>query len=144
MTDDNIITERLDYRIALRPYDSEGGAGQSPDEWDHDGSGPISPPLDDIVVKDVEMFRMEDMGDHFWMCCYLTGIPEGAQHQRILVHGAPRPTLQRRTVHRRGGIRVPRRGLRATVMDTDYGRLVLLTLIVLVAGFAFAIWIAAT
>lgn len=29
-------------------------------------------------------------------------------------------------------------------MDTDYGRLVLLTLIVLVVGFAFAIWIAAT
>ena len=59
-----------EYRIALRPYDSEGGAGQSPDEWDHDGSGPISPPLDDIVVKDVSMFRMEDMGNHFWMACY--------------------------------------------------------------------------
>lgn len=28
---------------------------------------------DDIVVKDVEMFRAEDMGDFWWLCCYLPG-----------------------------------------------------------------------
>lgn len=29
--------------------------------------------LDDVVVKDVEMFRMERMDtDHVWLCCYLT------------------------------------------------------------------------
>jgi hypothetical protein len=69
-----------DYRIALRPYESNGGrGGQSPADWDHDGGGPVSPPLDDIVVNDVSMFRMEDMGDHFWMCCYLGG----TNHDRI-------------------------------------------------------------
>lgn len=44
------------YRIALRP--------------DHDGY------LDDVVVNDVECFRMEDMGDHWWLCCYLAGSEE--------------------------------------------------------------------
>lgn len=40
-----------DYQIALR-CDSLG--------------------LDDVVVKDVEMFRMERMDDsHVWLCCYL-------------------------------------------------------------------------
>lgn len=61
-----------DYRIALRPYTSEGGKGESPDEWDD----LLSPPLDDIVVRDVAMFRMEDMGDHFWMACYLDHGPD--------------------------------------------------------------------
>lgn len=65
-----------DYRIALRPYTSEGGRGQHPSEWDHNGGGPTSPPLDDIVVNDVSMFRMEDMGDYFWMSCYLAGSDE--------------------------------------------------------------------
>lgn len=41
------------YRIALRP--------------DQDGY------LDDVVVNDVSMFRMEDMGDWWWLCCYLAG-----------------------------------------------------------------------
>lgn len=46
-----------DYRIALRP--------------DHTGE------LDDVVVKDVEMFRMERMdADHIWLCCYLKGSEE--------------------------------------------------------------------
>jgi hypothetical protein len=40
-----------EYRIALRP--------------DHEGN------LDDVVVRDVMMFRMEDMGDWWWLCCYL-------------------------------------------------------------------------
>jgi hypothetical protein len=41
------------YRIALR----------------HDDLG-----LDDVVVKDVSMFRMERMDDdHVWLACYLTG-----------------------------------------------------------------------
>lgn len=41
-----------DYQIALR----------------HDSLG-----LDDVVVKDVEMFRMERMDtDYVWLCCYLT------------------------------------------------------------------------
>jgi len=39
------------YQIALR----------------HDSLG-----LDDVVVKDVELFRMERMDDdHVWLCCYL-------------------------------------------------------------------------
>lgn len=43
-----------DYRIALRP--------------DHRGD------LDDVVVKDVEMFRAEMMDrGRLWMCCYLEG-----------------------------------------------------------------------
>ena len=45
------MTKR-DYQIALR----------------HDFMG-----LDDVVVKDVAMFRMERMSDkHVWMACYLT------------------------------------------------------------------------
>lgn len=40
-----------DYRIALRP-DSDGD-------------------LDDVVIKDVSMFRAEDMGETWWLCCYL-------------------------------------------------------------------------
>jgi hypothetical protein len=69
-------TPKPSYRIALRPYESNGGAGEHPSAWDHDGGGVVSPPLDDIVVNDVSMFRMEDMGDHFWMCCYLEGTDE--------------------------------------------------------------------
>ena len=47
-----------DYRIALRP-DDQGD-------------------LDDVVVKDVEMFRAEMMDNRsLWMCCYLEG------HERV-------------------------------------------------------------
>lgn len=67
-----------DYRIALRPYDRD--LGRHPADWDGDGTEPVSPPLDDIVVKDVAMFRMEDMGGHFWMCCLLD---DGPDHDRI-------------------------------------------------------------
>jgi hypothetical protein len=48
------------YRIALRP--------------DVDGEDPYSPDtlMDDIVVKDVKMFRAEQMDTHeWWVCCYL-------------------------------------------------------------------------
>ena len=45
-----------DYRIAVRP--------------DQDGY------VDDVVVNDVSMFRMEDMGDSWWLCCYLAGTDE--------------------------------------------------------------------
>lgn len=42
----------MSYQIALR----------------HDDLG-----LDDVVVKDVEMFRMERMSaKNVWLCCYLT------------------------------------------------------------------------
>lgn len=44
------------YRIALRP-----------DEHGY---------LDDVVVHDVDMFRMEDMGDSWWLCCYLSATGE--------------------------------------------------------------------
>jgi len=47
------MTSEPEYRIALRP--------------DHEGQ------LDDVVVRDVTMFRMEDMGDSWWLCCYLDG-----------------------------------------------------------------------
>lgn len=49
----------LEYRIALRT--------------DPAGADPLAhgTPLDDIVVNDVEMFRAEDMGDSWWVCCYL-------------------------------------------------------------------------
>lgn len=50
-------------RIALRTYADAGGRGK----------GPTAEPLDDVVVKDVSMFRIEDMGDWTWMCCYLNG-----------------------------------------------------------------------
>jgi hypothetical protein len=48
------------YRIALRP--------------DVDGEDPYSPDtlMDDIVVRDVKMFRAEQMDTHeWWVCCYL-------------------------------------------------------------------------
>lgn len=46
------------YRIALRPDDNGD--------------------LDDVVVKDVEMFRAEIMDNRsLWMCCYLEG------HERV-------------------------------------------------------------
>ena len=73
-------TTEPDYRIALRPYDLEGGKSQQPSDWADDGTEPVSPPLDDIVVNDVAMFRMEDMGGHFWMCCYLD---DGPRYDRI-------------------------------------------------------------
>lgn len=41
-----------DYDIALRP------------DYEHPTW------LDDVVVKDVETFRAEDMGDWWWLCCY--------------------------------------------------------------------------
>jgi hypothetical protein len=62
------------YRIALRPYGAEGGKGGHPETWEHE---PHVTPLDDIVVNDVSMFRMEDMGDHFWMQCYLAPATDG-------------------------------------------------------------------
>jgi hypothetical protein len=48
--------------IALRTRGDAGGSahGLSLDE-----------PLDDVYVDRPTMFRMEDMGDHWWMCCYL-------------------------------------------------------------------------
>lgn len=57
-----------DYRIALRPDLDRG------DPMEHDTL------LDDIVVKDVPMFRAEDMGDHWWVCCYLG---DDGTHDRI-------------------------------------------------------------
>ena len=62
------------YRIALR-LDSDGVGTTPPSKWTES-----MPPLDDIVVKRVSMFRMEDMGDHWWMCCYLG---DGADAQSI-------------------------------------------------------------
>lgn len=45
-----------EYRIAVRPHDEH-------EDW-----------CDDIVVKDVEMFRMEQMDRRvWWACCYLAG-----------------------------------------------------------------------
>lgn len=57
-----------DYRIALRPDDP--------------ASSPFTgAPLDDIVVKDVEMIHLEDMtGDWWHMSCYLAG------HERLTFH----------------------------------------------------------
>lgn len=50
-----------DYRIALRPYD-----------YNEVGEKPADQILlDDIVVNDVVCFRMEDMGEYFWIGCYL-------------------------------------------------------------------------
>lgn len=45
-----------EYRIALRP-DERGD-------------------LDDVVVTDVSMFRMENMDGRWWLCCYLAGSDE--------------------------------------------------------------------
>lgn len=51
-----------DYRIALRPDDRTA---------DPLGNGVL---MDDIVVRDVEMFRAEQMDDDtWWVCCYLAG-----------------------------------------------------------------------
>jgi hypothetical protein len=52
------VNER-EYDIALRPDDP--------------AADPTDPEtlLDDIVVNDVTMFRAEDMGDWWWMCCFL-------------------------------------------------------------------------
>lgn len=47
------------YRIALRP--------------DFDDTDL----LDDVVVNDVSCFRAEDMGDWWWMCCYLADTDDG-------------------------------------------------------------------
>jgi hypothetical protein len=55
-----------DYRIALRPYTVQGGKGQ----------GYTEELLDDIVIKDVKMVHIEDMGGYFWMACYLTDEPD--------------------------------------------------------------------
>lgn len=53
------------YRIALRPDDP---TDQAPDGRNE------HVPLDDIVVKDVRMFRAEMMHDRsLWMRCYLNG-----------------------------------------------------------------------
>jgi hypothetical protein len=49
------MTPNADYRIALRPDDPA-----VPDR------------MDDIVVKDVKMFRAEQMDSgSWWVCCYL-------------------------------------------------------------------------
>lgn len=51
-----------DERMALRTTD--------------DGS------LDDVVVRDVSMFRAELIdADRLWLCCYLPGT--GAEHDRV-------------------------------------------------------------
>jgi hypothetical protein len=50
--------ERETYRLTLRP-----------DQYGE---------LDDVVVLDVECFRMERMSDgEFWLCCYLRGEDDG-------------------------------------------------------------------
>lgn len=50
-----------DYRLALRPESDQ------PDET----------LMDDVVVKDVSMFRAEMMSDKsLWLCCYLAGTDE--------------------------------------------------------------------
>ena len=66
-------TDQRPYRIALRP--------------DQDGY------LDDVVVKDVSMFRMEDMGDWWWLCCYLAGTDD-----RICFHIATQGRSKARVV----------------------------------------------
>lgn len=49
------------YRIALRPERND----------------PRPDVLDDVVVKDVSMFRAEMMDDRsLWLCCYLAGTDE--------------------------------------------------------------------
>lgn len=80
---DPAVTELLDavggldpdpddaYRIALRTYDDHGGPAHGP-PWPGEFEG-TSPPLDDIVVNGVSCFRMEDMGERFWMACWLEG-----------------------------------------------------------------------
>lgn len=55
-----------EYRIALRPL----GDGDPMNE---------RTPLDDIVVNRVPMFRAEDMGEWWWVCCYL----DDDTHDRI-------------------------------------------------------------
>lgn len=56
---------RTDYRIALRPDDRDA---------DPLGHGVL---MDDIVVRNVSMFRAEQMGvDHWWVCCYLDDLDE--------------------------------------------------------------------
>jgi len=64
-----------DYRIALRTLKDAGGKA-------HGIPDPPNAPLDDIVVKDVECFRLEQMDDKVWFaCCYLAGSDE-----RIVFH----------------------------------------------------------
>lgn len=54
------------WRIALRP--------------DEDGAEVVElTPLDDVVVKDVSMFRAEDLGQSWWLCCYLADEPDHAR-----------------------------------------------------------------
>lgn len=56
---ERILGPRPDYRIAIRP---------------HDGYDPTDDAalLDDIVVKQVPMFRAEQMDERtFWVACYL-------------------------------------------------------------------------
>lgn len=79
----------VDPRIALRPYTVEGGKAHGPTT--------AGEPLDDVYVRGVTMFRLEDMGDWIWMCCYLD---DGGS--RIAFH------------IRRGGPREPRVVVTAT------------------------------
>lgn len=89
-----------EYRIALRPYDV---AAEGPG-W--------KAALDDIVVNDVSMFRMEDMGTWFFMCCYLNGEDDGDRiafavrrgrkgepHIVVLVTEAPDVVYEAGSVH---------------------------------------------
>lgn len=60
------------YRIALRP--------------DGEGEDPMDPEtlLDDIVVRDVSMFRAEQMEPgRWWVCCYLSGDDPAIPDDRI-------------------------------------------------------------
>ncbi len=55
--------------------------------------------MDDIVVKDVEMFRAEQMDDdHWWMCCYFRngervtfGVYRERKPARVSVHVTEEP-----------------------------------------------------
>lgn len=52
-------------------------AGTAPDRIDYDERGN----LDDIVVSDVSMFRMERMAaGNFWIRCYREGKPDVVFH----------------------------------------------------------------
>lgn len=64
---EKILGEQPEYRIALRPDDRD--------------ANPLSDgvQMDDIVVNNVPCFRAEDMGDYWWVACYL----DDDTHDRI-------------------------------------------------------------
>lgn len=43
--------------------------------------------VDDVVVREVSMFRLEDMGDHVWICAYLAGTDERVAFAARAVNG---------------------------------------------------------